>query len=339
MTSINQLYIASIGMLTPVGGDLEMTHASVEAGINRYVESNFLNKDAHPMKMALVPDDALIELTEPVSDDSITARQQRIMRLATVALRQLDFDINIPPPLFLAGHERLGDEESGFGNAFLDRLIAESNAPLDRENSRLLLTGRAGGIQAVELAFRFLDSTNRDYVVIGGVDSYFDSGLLAALDVEGRILADGIMDGFAPGEGACFILLSRNGGKGMASLARPGLFEEPGHRYSEEPYRGEGLSGAFKTAIKNAGAKEIVKIFSSLNGEGFASKEYGVALMRTQASFSPDFEIEHPVDCFGDLGAALAPVLLGLASMSCGVNLVYCSSDLAPRGAVCVAGV
>lgn len=55
----SKVYLAAVGMITSVGADAGMTFASVRAGINRFQESDHYNKDLNPMRMALIPNDAL----------------------------------------------------------------------------------------------------------------------------------------------------------------------------------------------------------------------------------------------------------------------------------------
>ena len=59
MSDKPKVYVAGVGMITPVGANAEMTAAAVKAGISTFQETNIYNKDFKPMKMALVPDEAL----------------------------------------------------------------------------------------------------------------------------------------------------------------------------------------------------------------------------------------------------------------------------------------
>jgi len=175
-----------------------------------------------------------------------------------------------------------------------------------------------------------------------------DLHLLSALDAEGRILADGVMDGFCPGEGAAFLLLSADREpepghpKRMAFVSAPGLALEAGHRYSDEPYRGDGLAQAIALALAALAGRPASTVLGSLNGENFGAKEWGVAYLRNQASLAEPLRFEHPADCLGDVGAACAPLLIGLAAMGIAAAyredpcLIWCSSDTALRGAASV---
>jgi 3-oxoacyl-[acyl-carrier-protein] synthase-1 len=186
---------------------------------------------------------------------------------------------------------------------------------------------------------------------------------LRALVDEGRVQTSTPGDRMFPGEGAAFLVLTRadaTGGLHAAGGAPPpslgaidgvGLGFEPGHMYSAEIYRGEGLSQAFAAlfaSLGDAGAADasqaVRAVYTSWNGESFWSKEWGVAYVRHQERFADGLRVEHPADRFGDAGAAAGPLLIGLAATALGRGyrqgpcLVFCSSDRGARGAAIVRG-
>ena len=79
-----------------------------------------------------------------------------------------------------------------------------------------------------------------------------------------------------------------------------------------------------------------------MNGENHWAKEYGVASLRNKNMFKEAIQIQHPADCYGDLGSATGSVLIALAaenllkSNDAKSHLVYSSSDTAKRGAVVI---
>ena len=203
-------------------------------------------------------------------------------------------------------------------------------------------------MQALQAGLEYLATGEHDYVVVGGVDSYLDLYLLGTLDMEDRVLANGVMDGFAPGEGAGFLLMCSDKArearqdKPTVKVHNPGIAAEPGHRYSKETYTGDGLANAVTTALQAVNNVPVRTILSSINGENMGAKEWGVAYTRNASAIDPDFRFEHPADCFGDTGAAAMPILAGLAATGMkkgyliGPALSYCSSEGPHRGAVCM---
>jgi 3-oxoacyl-[acyl-carrier-protein] synthase-1 len=338
------------GMVTAVGLGAAQTFTSVQSGVAAFNESSVHDSGFQPIVMALLPEDALPALAPAVEEvKGLTSRQRRLLRLATPAFQEvLDglaaAGIGERTPLFLATPERHPDLAAPIGAQFLDHLAAQLE-PLgvrfDRARSRCVATGRAGGLLAMAEALKFLESGAGDHALAGGVDSFLDLMLLATLDRDKRIKGPRVMDGFIPGEGAGVVLLGRPGAAPVAGLdpmvriLGVGVGTEPGHRYSKDTYRGDGLAAAFTAALKQGGKLRapVATMFAGLNGESFGAKEYGVASLRSSEALSPTVAVEHPVDCFGDLGAALGPIMVGLAAEGLKLQryeapaLVWCSSD------------
>lgn len=352
MSKQDKLYIAATGMITPVGMNAEMTLASVKAGINVYQNSSFINKQQYPMKLAKVPDDALGDLNASIDISQITGQEKRMLSLASSAVLQIYeyFSPSSPIPIFIAGPESIPGKEIDVSSDFIENIQLATGVAFDKSNSAILNEGRAAGIKLLEMIFDYMENEESKYALLVGVDSYLDAALLSALDEENRVLTETSANAFAPGEAATALLLIHErvfhkSPDVLATIYRPGLEEEEGHRYSEEPMRGDGLSKAISVAIDNSENQKINNVFSSFNGESFHSKEYGVAMMRNSFAFSDGYKHEHPADCFGDLGAAFAPTLIAMASHmvhSSGddsASLVFCSSEKALRGATCISKI
>ena len=135
--------------------------------------------------------------------------------------------------------------------------------------------------------------------------------------------------------------------KPMARVVAVATGVEKGHRYSEEVYRGEGLASTVQELFASVpSASEPARtVYAGFNGESFWSKEWGVTYLRSKNKFDEPLRMEHPVDCFGDPGAALGPLMIGLATVGMqkgylkGPSLIWCSSDREPRGAAVIQGL
>ena len=332
--------IIAVGMLTPLGADAVMTAAAVRSGISAYEESSILNKQFNPMVMSLVPEAALPALDDELASLGLTSRQQRMLRLAAPAMQQLQDSVSETVPLMLCGPEKMPDRRSVVSDNFLKHLAVQAKVPFDIENSYVFPEGRAAGLYALETAMQLLESGEHSEVMIGGVDSFLDLYLLATMDSADRVLSQGAMDAFAPGEAAVFIVVKPADEKSAVKIYPPGIADEPGHRYSSEPYKGEGLANAVRESISKAPKNPVKTVFASFNGENFSAKEWGVAAIRNQKSLDGDFNLVHPSDCYGDIGAATAPMLMALASIGMleghyqGPALVWASSEIQQRAAV-----
>ncbi|NOX90997.1 MAG: hypothetical protein GXP18_00675 [Gammaproteobacteria bacterium] len=343
--------------------------AAVRASISRFNESIFYNQKLSPIKMALVPDGALPPLDdELIQKGGITPWQKRLLRLATRPLTTL-FEKqagNGSLPLFLACPEKLPGRRFAISNNFLALLKMQTKQAIDIDNSYLFPFGRAAGLYALETAMLYVEKNPGSQVIVGGVDSYIDPYLLGTLAQDNRIAGAGVMDGFIPGEGAAFLLIGDASLTGDVSLSTgdaslstgdasatatdkprfvlhpPGIASEPGHRYSSEPYRGEGLANAVTSALDVKLSSKIDTIMISFNGENFFAKEWGVAAIRNASAFTAGPELLHPADCFGDAGAAFGPIAIGISIM--GIHkkyltspaLICCSSEMEQRAAVCL---
>lgn len=349
--SIAKAYVAKTGVITAVGQNTIMTAASINAGIMRISESEFYDEDYNPAKMALVPDEAI----DSVLDGEkiiypLTARQFRMLQLSTVALKELgeNFPESASLPLFIAGPESVVQSEPSIDNQFIKNLSIQAGVEIDLNNSRFIATGRAGGIDVIDLAFKYFEQSGAQAVIIGGVDTYCDQNIIDYYVEEERLLASDIMDGFIPGEGAGFMLLLSDKASASAVskckcyITEPGSGFEDGYIGSQEIYTGKGLAECVKTALSNVDVNmtQIPLIMSSLNGESYFAKELGVAVTRNKNLINENFEVQHIAEYCGDLGAAIGPIMLsvfcfdGCAAHTSG--LAYCSSDNGFRSAVCI---
>lgn len=340
--------IVRVGMTSAVGLSALQTAAAVRAGVSGYRGSSILDTNEERITLAIVPETDLPELSPNLMRAGLSGRKTRLLRLASLALPECVGTERRPEqiPLLLAVPDAHPGLSLSIGADFRERLGEQVGFALDIKKSCLYPNGRAGGLLALREAMSRLRSGAADRVVVGGIDSHVDLMLLATLESERRLRADGIFDGFTPGEGAAFLLLMRyesamrEGREIIARIEEAAIADEPGHRYSDEPYRGAGLDSAFRQVFGMSGASNPVRtVYAGLNGENFSSKEWGIAHLRHRARFVENVRIEHPADTFGDTGAALGPMMLGLAALGMQKKyrvspcLVWCSSDKAERAA------
>ncbi len=347
MSDQPKLYIAGIGMITPVGANTAMTSASVEAGISGYSVSGYSTQAGEPVTMARVPDQIFAEFNGEIDEgDRFNPRHDRVTKMAIMAISEAcaQGKSEQAVPLVLAMSDAETDDEGL--SSLLENLASNIKPWITPELSRSLYSGRASGIEAIDFAFRYLYDSKYPYLLVGGSDSYEDTSRLMPLDSMERLRTETSPDAFVPGEAASFLLLTphinlaREHNGHVIALLQPGIAEEKGHLFSNEPYRGDGLDQAFKASLISQPEQSIHSIYSSMNGENHWAKEYGVAFLRNRKAFKDPVCIEHPADCFGDIGSATATSLIALAAENLYKNnqaqahLVYSSSDTAKRGAI-----
>ena len=298
------------------------------------------------MITAQIPAEALPVLDDSLINEPISQQERRLIQLAIPAIHEVFKNLkkDTPIPLFLAGPEpRIEANRSGARRLIIKYIAEIAGINIDFPSSRYLASGRTGVIEAIELAYRYFAVSSSDFVLIGGVDSYLDAITLGSLDAEDRVKAENVADGFIPGEAAGFLLLSRTKiSDHCLGLHQPALEKEEGSYYSDKPYRGDGLSKAISTGINHAQGKKVSRIYSSMNGEHYFAKEYGVSVIRNSSSIETEYKIFHPADSWGDIGAATGVGLIALSAAHlfktqdnlC--HLIYTSSDGQNRAAVCV---
>jgi 3-oxoacyl-[acyl-carrier-protein] synthase-1 len=292
--------------------------------------------------MASVPDGCLQPLDALAED---IPRKNSVMRILGLfgSLREelapIRFAQQIPLIIGLDASTHLTGKNDA---AFLRHMAAMAGIDMDNRHSKLIANGRASGLLAVIEAIKLIESGRTRAVLTGGCDTYKDIELLSALDHEARLKSEANRDGFIPGEGVGLLLLTEGPAKNVHITATASGFE-PGHIYSSEPYLGQGLFQTLKALFQNRRfAKKIETVYSSMNGESYWVKEWGVASIRLTDHFSQNYRFEHPADCYGDLGAAAGPVMAGIAvdrlnnSLIKGPALVYASSDHGERAALII---
>ena len=339
-------------MMTAVGLSAPEVTASVRSATTRFTVTPIHDKRFEPFVLAEIPEDALPSLAAAVSGLSgLTSRVMRMLRLATMPLTEALAALpkRAPRPgLLLAlpeGETTVPLDRNGFPAL----LAAQCPGAFDVKYSSAQYLGRAGGVSAIGQAAELVSSGQVPLMLAGGIDSYRDLFILGTLDMEGRVKSSSNLDGFVPGEGAAFVLLAtrksaKTYGLSPSAVVTPSADGfEPGHLYSEEIYRGDGLA----QTLRNLGARgalsaPVTDVYSAMNGESHWGKEWGVAYVRNRAMFDEEHAIHHPADCHGDVGAAAGAVMAGLAAAGLssgnlrGPAVLYGSSDRGARAALVV---
>jgi 3-oxoacyl-[acyl-carrier-protein] synthase I len=340
--------ILAVGMVTAVGASARQTAASVRTGIGRLGDSYVTDRFGEALVMGLIDLEQLPPLADELEEREISLRQERLTRLGAAALRETLISAPFDPvPLLLGIPEPRPEGRHPIGAELIEFLSMQTGLRFDGSCSRAYPLGRAAGLVALEDALDLLQRGRAPAVLVGAVDSYLDIPLLEALDDEGRLRTGKVSDGFVPGEGAAFLLIApasgghRHGSRPLARIEASGRGHEPGHLYSSEPHRGDGLATAFRAAFEGlaraGNPAQVRSIYAGLNGESYWAKEWGVAQIRCADRLAERLRIAHPVDCMGDPGAALGPVMMGLAALDFsrgrveGPALVWTGSDRGER--------
>lgn len=342
------MVIVSAGLVSPVGLSLPETAAATRARVARLREIDWYDRRHEPFIVGQVPEAGLPPLSDALAGLPLQPREVCMLRMAQVALEEAVTPLkgsSGPLPLLLGlpeQHTTLPIQPA----SFLQRLGLQAPTLVDAGRSMAAARGRAAGLMALREGVARLRRGESAYVLVGGVDSLVDPYVLGTLDLQGRVRNSVNNDGLSPAEGAAMLLLSlastaqAQGLQPLANLLGTANGHEPGHLYAEEPYKGEGLAATFAALLAEAPPPQpIASVFCSFNGERYWAREYGVARLRQSHGFAEDHAVEHPAECFGDLGAAHGPALAALAAHGLrhgyrhGPSLVFAASDHGDRAA------
>jgi len=211
-------------------------------------------------------------------------------------------------------------------------------------SSAIVAQGRVGVAVAVAQARALMNKSACPRVLIVAVDSLVSWPTLSHYEQRDRLLTESNSNGFMPGEAAGALLVSEpSGAAGELLCVGLGFAREPAHIESDLPLRGDGLSQAIRLALADAGQQMHVMDFriADLSGEQYYFKEASLALSRTLRVLKEEFDIWHPAECTGEIGAAAGASILCAAKAASdkrygkGSNvLVHLANDAGQRAAM-----
>ncbi|UVK38455.1 3-oxoacyl-ACP synthase [Mesorhizobium sp. AR10] len=304
------LDIISIGMVTAVGLDALSACAAMRARLDGFQETRFV----------LPNDGRLIGAPVPLPRNWIG--EKRMAHLAAGSIAEA-FDA-VPEArgqtaliLCLAEENRPGRPVTN--PAALLARIAEIVEVKPHARSRVVAHGRPSGHVALDHARRLLASEEVPYVMIAGVDSYLTSQSVAHYLNNNRILTPGNPNGFIPGEAAAAVLCSRTGSQGLR-LFGVGLSRENATIYNSQdlPLRGDGMTVAYHAALRETGI-ELNRLgyrIADFIGEQYWFKQSALANLRLVRNGRDFQDVWSPGESLGNVGAAVGPLMLGMAKMA-----------------------
>jgi 3-oxoacyl-[acyl-carrier-protein] synthase I len=303
---VKPVAILASGMVTGVGFDAASSCAAMRVGITGFVETRFM-----------FAGERLIGC--PVPFEEGWRGREKLLRMLLPALREClaaAGDVTTREiVLFLCVSE---PRRPGRFAKLDDALLEEAEERLrDRfhPESGVIATGRVGGATALDHARQAIASGRR-LCIVAGADSFLTAETLVHFEKRRRLLTADNSDGFIPGEAAAAVLI----GPPSAATAQlhclgVGFGTEHATVESGEPLRGEGLAHSFRAALADARVDwtKLDYQISAVSGEQYGFKEAALAASRTIRPVKHGFDLWHPSDCIGEVGAAIVPCMLGVA--------------------------
>lgn len=303
------LAIVASGLVTGVGLDAPSSCAAIRCGISASVETAFINRSGEPQLGCVVQLDEQLRGISKQAAMAASAIRECLVAAAPVKAPA------IPLVLCLPEKERPGrlpDLDDELFPAIHQALGVRFHA-----DSVLIPAGRAAVGRALKAAERFIHEAKSPFCIVAGVDSLLIGPSIDHYDEAHRILTPKNSNGFIPGEAASAVLLAApRPGKGTELLCLGvGQATEKATVASEEPLRADGLVEAYRQALKDAGCgfESVDYRIADVTGEQYGFKEAQLAIGRTIRKVKERFDLWHPTDCIGEVGAAIGPCILAVA--------------------------
>jgi 3-oxoacyl-[acyl-carrier-protein] synthase I len=303
------LSILASGMVTGVGLNAPSSCAAIRCAIDNFSETRFMDNGGEWIIGSQVP------LEQPWRG------LPKLVHMAAPAIRECLVNIgNAKPemiPLLLCVAEK---ERPGRLQGLDDQLFHDIEAELGvrfHPRSGVIARGRVAGALALAEARQLIYEERVPLCIIAGADSFLVAATLSAYQEKDRLLTSKNSNGFIPGEAGAAVLVGLPGRSPGPELHCLGLGagREKATIDSEEPMRADGLVAAFRAAFADAGRTidDLDFRITDSNGEQYWFKEAALALTRTIRVIKFGFDIWHPADCIGEVGAAIGPCALGVA--------------------------
>ena len=335
MANASAIAIRHTGLVTSVGLSAPTSCAAIRAKVTNPSETRFIDSAGESIMAHEVP------LEKP---------WRGLAKLARMAAMAIDECLTGIPrehwsaiPLLLCVAER---DRPGRLEGLEDRLFREVEQALGRSfatESGIIAHGRVSAAVALLQARRLIHERNISRVLIAATDSLLTWPTLSHYERSERLLTKRNSNGFMPGEGAGAILLTRPGATPELRCTGIAFGTEKAHIDSGQPLRGDGLTTAIKDALGDAGCQlhDLDLRITDLSGEQYYFKEAALALSRVLRQRKEDFQLWHPAECVGELGAAAGIACL---SMACAAGakgfapgsgtMLHMASDNGARAAV-----
>lgn len=340
VVSNQPLHMISTGAQTALGMNTPASAAAVRAGITRIAEHPFLrDREGAPIRIASVSYlPASMRVAERIETLALMAAREAIKPLQKCRAKTPRLPVIVALP---ASRPGLSVTLESTIQRAVTRAFTEYCPVLDIHTIRT-------GIAALDMAISKIQTGQSDLCLFGGCDSYISFDSLQWLSLTGCLHTMANRWGFVPGEAASFSLIASDqwiASQGIGSFAQilgTATSCEDNRIRTETICIGNGLSKAVAQAVSPLiGSREKVShVYCDINGEPYRVDEWGFTIARLGKFFVDGSSYCSPANCWGDVGAASGPLLIGLAIEAArrryakgSHQLIWCSSESGERSA------
>jgi 3-oxoacyl-[acyl-carrier-protein] synthase-1 len=304
--------VTASGLVTAVGFNADSTLAAVRAGVSGVKKVNLWDYESGQyISGARVELPQWWEGIEKLADLVSPAILECYSAAEALDPTQIPVLIGLPGP-----DRPLRDPD--LDQRVLELVAHRLGGKLHPE-SRAIPHGQVSGVVGLAEARESFRTARYPACIIAGVDSFLNRWVAREYFKRRRLLTPGNSNGFIPGEAGSAVLLRPSEAVRGPSLEvlGLGLARESATIESDEPLRGDGLTEALGGALSEAGLTifDAAYRITDLNGEQYKFKEAMIAAMRFEQGSRrrKRFELWHPIEYVGDIGAAIGPCVLALA--------------------------
>jgi 3-oxoacyl-[acyl-carrier-protein] synthase-1 len=311
--AVPAIAIAASGMVTAVGFNAPASLAAMRAGLRNVKETNLWDAESGTYlgagRVSLphwwIGLGKLAELVAPAVQECLSAAQP-----ASPA--------EVPVLLGVAAPDR-PFRFPGMDSDLLKEIEYRLEIRL-HPDSRVILRDRVSVVDGLREAGKLIADGKAPCVIVAAVDSLVRQDLVEYYLSRRRLLTPQNSNGFSVGEAGSAVLVTGAGSTPKAELQilGMGLATEKATIESEEPLRALGLTRAIRDALGESELtiEDICYRITDLNGEHYRFKELTLAISRFIRNPKPRpklFDLWHPIESIGDVGASIGPIALGVA--------------------------
>jgi 3-oxoacyl-[acyl-carrier-protein] synthase-1 len=305
------LAIRAAGMVTAVGFNAAASCAAMRAGIRNVNKTNlwdmysgkYLAAGKVPLPQWWVGVGKLAELAAPAIFECLSAAEP-------IPAESIPVLLGVASP----------DRPFRFPNLDAD-ILPEIQHRLGfrlHPASKVVPRDHVSVVVALREAAELISDKQAPCVVVAAVDSLLQHELKDYYLSKHRLLTPKNSNGFSLGEAGSALLVGHPEPDAQRELRirGMGLAYEKATIESDEPLRAEGMVQAIRDALREGGAvfQDLQYRITDLNGEHYKFKEMVLTRMRFRKEPNPKlFDLWHPIEHIGDVGAAIGPVILGVA--------------------------
>jgi len=334
--SATPIAIKRTGLVTAVGLTAPQSCAAFRAKITNPTETRFIDSGGNWI------------MAHQVALEQPWRGLTKLAKMAAMAIEEVLVDLpkkqlsSLPLLLCVAEPGRPG-RMAGLDDQLFTLVQKELGVQFAPE-SALVAQGRVSVAVAMQQARILLAQRKSAHVLVAATDSLLSWPTLSHYEQHDRLLTQRNSNGFIPGEAGGALLLGVDDGRADELICTGiGFAREQVDVASAGALRADGLSQAMKAALLDADSQlhDMDFRITDISGEQYYFKEAALALSRTLRQRKVGFDLWHPAECTGEVGAAAGTSVIAIARAACekrygrGLNiLAHMANDAGDRAAL-----